>query len=427
MSARSFVRPGAAVVVAGGLALGLAACGGGNGAEPANSSASAAALGPDRWMEAVYADHPDTPLGKLVIPGTHDSGSYGINVNAPCPLVPAAGTNVGIDAISATNPCAAAGMYRAQDQNLTAQLQAGIRYLDLRVSIPRSDSSTTTSPAPSADPAQIPFVLEHEFVSTPLKGALDEILTFAESHPKEQVILDFQHIDLAKDADKTYFYTGLQSLLKNYAPTGASPVCDSSWNADKLQLTPAKLSGVTLGQAWDAGSNLVVLVPNGTLPADPCYFERNDAIMSQWPNTEDPATSVSDNQQQLVERQQRLAANPQQCAGDGKDVSQGNNWCGFFVNQMQLTFQPATFVRCIQDTQPDCSLYAYAEKSNNAVPTQIQDWRITQALPVNIVIVDYFNNTDPSYTTSLIDINKQLAAGGGTSPSAVPSSSPSSS
>ena len=89
---------------------------------------------------------------------------------------------------------------------------------------------------------------------------------------------------------------------------------------------------------------------------------------------------------------------------------------------MQLTFQPATFVRCIQDTQPDCSLYAYAEKSNNAVPTQIQDWRITQALPVNIVIVDYFNNTDPS-PRPLIDI-KQAAGGWRHQPLQVPSSSP---
>lgn len=410
MSIRHALTP--AVLTA--AAVVLAACGGGNGAEPANSSESAAALGPDRWMEAIYANHPDTPLGQVIIPGTHDSGSYGINVNAPCPIVPASGTNVAIDALGASNPCAAAGMYRAQDQNLAAQLQDGIRYLDLRVSVPRTDT-VTSAQAASADPAQVPFVLEHEFVSTPLKGALDEVLTFAKAHPKEQVILDFQHIDLAKDADTTYYYNALQSLLKSYAPAGASPVCDLSWNADKLQLTPAKLSGVTLGQAWDAGANLVVLVPNGTLSADSCYYERNSAIMSQWPNTEDPATSVAYNQKELVERQQRLAASPQQCSNEGKDAKQGDNWCGFFVSQMQLTFQPATFVGCIEDTKAECSLYAYSEKVNNTVANKVQDWRIAQALPVNIVIVDYFNNSDPSYTRSLIGINQELAAGKGAS------------
>ena len=106
MSARSFVRPGAAVVVAGGPARsGLAACGGGNGAEPANSSASAAALGPDRVDGGGVRRPSRHPAGQVCHPRHARLRPYGINVNGKrARWCRAAGTNVGIDAISATNP-----------------------------------------------------------------------------------------------------------------------------------------------------------------------------------------------------------------------------------------------------------------------------------------------------------------------------------
>ncbi|MCB9413363.1 MAG: hypothetical protein H6525_11075 [Actinobacteria bacterium] len=377
----------------------LAACGG--AAEEPAASETAVALGPDRWIEDVYAADPSVTLGEMILPGTHDSGSYGIDVEQPCDLASAAGTAEVITKLADANPCAAAAMYRAQDENLTEQLEAGVRYLDLRVSVP----AESKPPVTAAD-----FVLEHEFVSTPLTDALDQILQFAASRPKEQVILDFQHIDLADDADKPTYYDALRGMLLDYAPTGAEPVCQRAWSTDAVDATPETLAtGVTLSDAWAAGRNLVVLVPDSTLPADPCYYPRSNAILSQWPNTEDPAASLANNSAQLAERSQRLAAQPQQCSNGGTNPSQGDNWCGFFVNQMQLTFQPVTFAGCIADTTEQCSLFAYSQKVNNTVGPQVEQWAIGEGLPVNIVIVDYYNESNPSYTESLIDVNRQLA------------------
>lgn len=410
--------------VAFGAAMLIAGCG--SGAEEPQASETAVALGPDRWMEDVYTDAPDTTLGAMVLPGTHDSGSYAIDVEQPCDIVPAAGTPGVITTLAKANPCAAAGMYRAQDETVGEQLDAGIRYLDLRVSVPEAGAlpvTATASPGASdaaASPAATPspagldteFVLEHEFVSTPLTEALDQILTFAASHPKEQVILDFQHIDLADGADQPAYYAALGQVLQEYAPSGAESVCARSWDADVLGETPATLaSGVTLGKAWEVDRNLVVLVPDDTLPAASCYYPRSNAILSQWPNTEDPAASLANNTAQLNQRAQRLAADPQQCSNGGSNPDQGDNWCGFFVNQMQLTFQPATFAGCIADTTEACSLYAYSQKVNNTIGPQVQDWAVTQALPVNIVIVDYYNESNPSYTDELIEVNRQLVAG----------------
>ncbi len=388
------------LAIAAAAVLALSACGG-SAEEPAESG-TPVPLGPDRWMEDVYADAPDVTLGAMVLPGTHDSGSYGIDVEQPCDLVTAAGTPEIITTLAAANPCAAAGMYRAQDENLTEQLEAGVRYLDLRVSVPSKSAPPVTDSE---------FVLEHEFVSTQLTDAFDQILEFADSRPKEQVILDFQHIDLDSGADKQAYYDALREMLNSYAPEGAAPVCQRAWSADVVDATPATLAtDVTLQDAWDADRNLVVLVPDDTLAADPCYYPRSNAILSQWPNTEDPAVSLANNAEQLADRKQRLAAGPQQCSNGGADPSQGDNWCGFFVNQMQLTFQPATFAGCIADTTDQCSLFAYSQKVNDTVGPQVQDWALTEQLPVNIVIVDYFNASNPSYTDTLIDVNRELVA-----------------
>jgi hypothetical protein len=413
-----------------GALLALAACGG--SAEEPIASGTPIPLGPDRWMEDVYANDTSVTLGEMVLPGTHDSGSYAIDVEEPCDIVPAAGTPELITALGTANPCAAAAMYRAQDENLTEQLESGIRYLDLRVSVQESDAkpvtaaTAATASATSADPtpstpaeatvAADEFVLEHEFVSTGLTGALDQILEFAASRPREQIILDFQHIDLADDADTSAYYDALSSLLKEYAPNGAAPVCERAWSADVLGGTPEALAtSVTLQDAWDADRNLVVLVPDSTLPESPCYYPRSNAILSQWPNTEDPAASLANNSEQLAQRQQRLAATPQDCSNSGENPSQGDNWCGFFVNQMQLTFQPVTFAECIADTTEACSLFAYSQKVNDTIGPQVRSWAIDEDLPVNIVIVDYYNESDPSFTDTLIEVNRQLTEQGATS------------
>jgi len=396
------------LMAAGALAIGvlMAACG--TSAEDPETSPSVEQLGPDRWMEDVYGESPETTLGQMILPGTHDSGSYGIDVTAPCDITPAAGASEAVRIVSEPNPCAAAAMYRAQDTTLREQLDAGIRYLDLRVSVPRGQADGTG--APPSDPTSVPFVLQHEYDSIPLVDGLTDILEYAEGHPKEQVILDFQHIDLPESADADYYHASLSELLRDFRASGSPTVCERSWGADVLDATPEGLAtSVTLEQAWAADRNLIVLVPGDFAATDPCYYPRTDAIISLWPNTEDPATSITANAGYLQERQERLAASPQQCSNGDVDSDQGNNWCGFFVNQMQLTFQPVTYVGCIADTTEDCSLFAYSQKVNNSVATQIGEWA-QEGLPVNIVIVDYFADASPSYTDTLIGLNRQQVA-----------------
>lgn len=403
-------------------ALALTACGGsgeadsnsaaGGGSTASAEGASGVPLGPDRWMEDVYGQATDTTLGEMILPGTHDSGSAGIDDSEPCDITAAAATPQGLVDLGAQNPCVTAELYRAQATSLGEQLRAGIRYLDLRVSIPAGEVVTDPAAELPGPDTEVPLILEHEYVSEPLKDGLLEILEFASANPKEQVILDFQKADLPEGANAAYYYAALAEMLKTFSAGNAPSVCNLAWDAEELGVTAETLaSEVTLEQAWDSGRNLVVLVPADSLAADNCYTPRTNAIISLWPNTEDPAQSQSDNFAYLQDRQQRLAATPANCTNGGADIGQGDNWCGFFVNQMQLTFQPTTFVNCVTQGGPECSLETYASKVNNQTPELVSQW-VSEGLPVNIVIVDFFEIGYPSFTDTLIDLNRQRVAAG---------------
>ena len=387
--------------------LGLVAACGQQPAQPQGDPQSEP--GSARWMETTFADHSDRTLGQMLIPGTHDSGTSQIRVTPPCTKELIAGQPTTFKIGSDMDPCVVAGLARSQDQNFDGQLRGGVRYLDMRVGVPADQlipATPTPSPQPE-DPLSVPLVLQHSFVSQPLNEGLTQILEFVAKHPREQIILDFQHFDLPGPASvNQYYVNALNSVLHDFVPAtheGRS-VCDSAWSSDVITTPDAQLSTkVTLKQAWDANKSLVVLFPKGVMPKDPCYRNRDVAIMSLWPNTEDPATSLSYNLAELKDRKARLAASPQKCTD--KD---GNNWCGLYVSQVQLTFQDATAVACAFHPQQKCSLYAYSQLINNGMAGTMTNWRMKQKLPVNIIIVDFYNIANPSIVDAFIQMNKEL-------------------
>jgi len=429
MNARSLrILPVVGVAVA---ALWLSGCSG-DPAQPADTPRPTSAAA-SSWMETTYGDHPDTTLGRILIPGTHDSGSGFINTKEPCDNQVIAGTPEPISAMLVAEPCALAAFSRAQDVSLRDQLESGIRYLDLRVGVP-SDQVVKSTGAPiplPPDPLSIELVLHHTVVSQTLTRALDDILAFAHTHPKEQVILDFQHVDLPKDPNVSRFYEQVlaQYLLK-YVPDGGKgvgPVCSRAWTRDVIDVADGDLARkVTFGHAWKADRNLVVLAEPDELPANPCFRNRDQAILSQWPETQDPAVSSTYNRTELEQRQAKSAAEPPQCQGtqsvgaeaDGtpKPGTEPANWCGFFVSQMQLSVDSLTYGECVLLPEGDCSLFALSQLVNQSadhpsVAQQLVTWS-QSGFPTNTVIVDFFNYSNPSYAETLIERNRQAVRGG---------------
>ena len=379
-------------------------------AEPAGHG-PAAGVDTANWMQAVFADHQDITLGQVMIPGTHDSGTSGIAVSEPCDPT----FNVGVSGLTKAGgvlaPCIVTGLARTQTQSIGEQLDGGVRYLDLRVGVPADKVITADGSASitaADDPTAVPFVLQHVLVSVPLLKALDQIIDFAARHPKEQIVLDFQHLDLPDSSDSVlqYYLSALDKLLTSYAPatTDAQPICASAWSRDVMPVPDAKLaSGVSIGQAWKLRRNLLVLVDPGQLPDRPCYRDRQAAILSPWPDTESADVSTAANLADLQQRQQRLAANPPKCLDDA-----GQNWCGFFVNQMQLTIKSSTQKQCTVMPNDSCSLFSYNMAANVGAAKKVTDWRSVHKLPVNIVILDYYDFSDPPFVPTLIELNRRL-------------------
>lgn len=358
--------------------------------------AMAPATDTTNWMDELYASRPDTRLTEMVIPGTHDSGAYKIDTEGKCKLTPIAGVNPALSAPAKTNPCMAGKLAKAQSQNFTGQLNGGIRYLDMRLGVPENKvvSKKKAGKKLSNKAAhKVPIYLQHTFISERFTKGLNQILTFAKQHPKEQIILDFQHIDLTnkKKIDK-YYTSAIDKILRTYKVGGTS-VCSRAWNSS---VAPDVLT-TTLGQAWAADRNILVLFAKGELPKNTCYRPREQVLYSPWPNTDDPAKSATDNTSYLQARQ---------AAQEGKadcNVNDGYQ-CGLFVNQLQLSMGIMGQAQCISGSRTEnCGLRDLAVLRNPTVVAEMAGWQ-QQGLPINISIVDFYEINDTA--TGLIALNQ---------------------
>ncbi|MCU0297005.1 MAG: hypothetical protein MUF33_00635 [Candidatus Nanopelagicales bacterium] len=348
------------------------------------------------WMGTLYNDRPETRLTSVVIPGTHDSGAYKIDTEGDCEVVAIAGANPAQVAAGKANPCAAGKLAKAQSQNFTSQLNGGIRYLDMRLGVPEDkvvSKKKAGKKLTNAKAWKVPIHLQHTFVSVRFTKALDQIVTWAKAHPREQVILDFQHIDLtgAKKIDK-YYTSAIDKILRTYKVDGSS-VCSRAWN-DKLV---PDVIGTTFAQAWAANRNVLVLYAKGELPKNSCYRHREKVLYSPWPNTESPTVSASDNLGYLTDRKAALTGAANCSVG-------GGNQCGLFVNQLQLSMGLSSQVQCLTGTRTtDCSLLELAQLRNPTVVQEMTDWR-NQGLPINLSIVDFHEVGDT--TPGLLQLNQ---------------------
>ncbi|MCH9815705.1 MAG: transglycosylase family protein [Actinomycetia bacterium] len=358
------------------------------------------------WMDVVYRSAPKTTLSEMLIPGSHDSGSSKIDVKAPCPtkLISAAAN---LQPLVDANACAVAKLARAQGKNLGKQLTAGNRYLDLRVGVPEAkqlpDSGAPIPPA--TDPTSVPLVLHHNVVSQKLTKGLEQVQRFARDHPREQVILDFQHTDLTGDSFvQDYYINAFDRLLRKYAPGKNDSICSAAWSSNKISTADNKLgTGVPIKRAWRAQRNLLVLFPDGVMPDRPCYRSRDAALISLWPNTEDPQVSLLDNEGWLQQREAKQAGQDPCLDGQGQ-------WCQLYVSQLQLSIQAGTQAQCIFNPTSGCSLKAYAKPVNNGIADVVTDWRFKDNLPVNIVMLDFANKTNPSVPDAAMRANWKIAA-----------------
>ena len=241
---------------------------------------------PASWMGDNVAALGQKALNTIMIPGTHDSGTYGLSSTWAPDLphwVPAAYAARWLVAPAAASSLlfaplalllAAAGLgiipfvrtwSQAQDGDFTAQLQGGIRYLDLRVA-PTNGSNDS-------------FSLVHGLYGPDVSICLNLINDFHKSHPTEILILDFNHF-YAMDPGK---HANLVDLIKT---TFGSALVNNAGGS--LQPTS------TLNQFWSANESILVLYGHDaknssgadTVFANNRFLFSQQAIQSPWPEAE---------------------------------------------------------------------------------------------------------------------------------------------
>lgn len=173
----------------------------------------------ENWMSDNWNVIKDKKLANIVIPGTHDSGTY--------KLISGEGINTA----------------KTQSHSIGQQLKDGIRYFDMRV--------TEATHTGCADHSV--WWLFHNWKSHRLQESLDEIKLFVSKpgNQKEVIILDFQDIATKYD-DARAIDVLLDLIQQKLGAHMASMDQAQSWQNSSLQDFIAQ------------GRQIVVLVPGGT-------------------------------------------------------------------------------------------------------------------------------------------------------------------
>ncbi|XP_056314940.1 PI-PLC X domain-containing protein 1-like isoform X1 [Danio aesculapii] len=212
------------------------------------------------WMSKLSETFTTGPLSHIAIPGSHDAMAYSLDMDSQV-LEP--------DFLK-TMDCIFCGCLRCiikkwsitQEKTISDQLDAGIRYFDLRV---------------AGKPESSDFFFYHGLYTTmTVKEAMIELKTWLGQHSKEVVILAFSHFK-EMSAEQ---HTNLIKFLKEHFQAKICP--------DNGMLS--------LKDCWESGYQVILSYDNRNVE-DPVLWP---GIEYWWANNSDPTEVISslDNKKQ---------------------------------------------------------------------------------------------------------------------------------
>lgn len=317
------------------------------------------------WMASLAPTLASKPFCNVAMPGTHDSGTYQWNKElgaSPdsdlCMSIQNAldgggkgilGLGVGSMINDRVLEIVFDRMCKTQDLNITDQLNAGIRYLDLRVAWNEEVSG---------------FYTCHGVYCVELKVILDQIVAFLAQHKKEIVLLDFNH-----------FY----KLQPEHHKALAALITEKC--GDKLGIQGQLEPNSTMKEYWDKGVQVVAVYHDDeTQRASNGKLWSRGVLQSPWPN-----------KNQTKDLKESLQGH-----------IKGRNMSKFFVLQGILTPDGELMKQEIMESKGKTSIKSIARRVSGKVVDWVDDeWsRETH----NIVIVDFFQ--DCSVVPAIIHLNK---------------------
>ena len=226
------------------------------------------------WMKRLPESLWSVPLNQLAIPGTHNSFTFQLDeAGNVAPGAPNFVQNlVGLFGLLAKK--IVSNWSRTQSLGVEAQLKAGVRYFDIRVS--------------SRPGSMEPYVV-HGLYGPTVDSCLDTLSAFLEEHTHEIVFLDFNHF---YEMDNAAHDRLLKAVIDRFS-SKMCPVMD--------------LSEVTLQLMWTAGLQLVVFYHCDTACQSHFQLWPASYIPAPWHNTVTCSELVSANAAKLATRTQTIS------------------------------------------------------------------------------------------------------------------------
>ncbi|XP_032888844.1 PI-PLC X domain-containing protein 3-like [Amblyraja radiata] len=224
------------------------------------------------WMGSLPRSLCALPLANLAVPGSHDSFSFWIDENSP----------VGLDQPVVVRQLA--GIFRSlwkktmkkwsvtQSLNFIEQLEAGIRYFDLRISRKPGEEN------------ELYFI--HGLFGSKVYDGLMEINNFLKSHSKEVIFLDFNHYYAMEDINHEYLIEMLKEIF-------GSRLCRANL-----------VEEITLQYLWERKYQVLVFYHHPMAYSFPFLWPGHQ-IPAPWANTNDAQKLVQFLETTLSERARR--------------------------------------------------------------------------------------------------------------------------
>ncbi|TSK42072.1 PI-PLC X domain-containing protein 1 [Bagarius yarrelli] len=302
----------------------------------------------EEWMKSLPEELWNVPLTNLTIPGSHDAMSYCLDITSPLLRSESDSFRL-LDRVfyCFTRPI----IYKwATTQartiiNIVQQLQAGVRYFDLRIATKQNDVSHDL------------YFTHVIYSQVTVIDTLNTVAAWLSAHPKEIVILACSHFEgLSQKLHKELIY----SLKKIFG----YKLCSSG-------------ADVTLKGLWSSGYQVVLSYEDQT--ATP-HKELWPEIPYWWANTADAEELV-----QYLDSQKNL----------GRPG-------GFFVAGLNLTAE-----RCFIASNPHVSLRTLTLKQWECVRRWLEEQKPGAAsTSLNIIAGDFIGSIP--LCSIIIDLNKKL-------------------
>lgn len=318
----------------------------------------------NKWMEVMSNVIIKKPLCQVAMPGTHDSGTYDfaeklgaapdsdlcktIQEKLECGpgFIGKIGEKIAVKVLDIVYK----RLCQCQDLSIAQQLNEGIRYLDLRVASLGDDQ----------------FYTCHGVYCVNMDTILDEVKQFMDAHPKEIIVLDFNH-----------FY----AMSANHHTLFSRRVVEKLGGKIANQKGGALRPDSPVGEYWKKGAQAVVIYhDDATQKASDGKFWIRGCIQSKWPNSNESDALKVKLKATIQERPPKM----------------------FFVLQGILTPDTELIKKEILESKGSMSIKTIAKRASQKVTNWVEnEWH--DAIH-NIVIVDFFK--DCSMVTSIINLNK---------------------